>query len=185
MSYWTKKEEALLVKHYGRVSNDEMRLLIPDRSYSAINSKANEMRENGFDIPHTDRSRYFFKKPEVDIILKHYGRKPIEEILEMLPGRDVRAIQLKVGNLRVAGYDIPKYQPGPADIIEKPFKIWVRVGNREILRTPVGRTLEHAKERVLEHFKKHTNEVVIIDGPSREYTRQINNRQREVLRIEF
>jgi len=180
---WTKEEEEIVIKYYGNVAKEEMMNMLPIRSLKSIYAKANQLREDGHPVSYGGSKSNTFTKIENDLLLAHYGRKPIELILKMLPNRELRSIQIRVGNLRASGYDIPSYLRGPTDLVEKPFVVWIRVGNREMKRNPVGKTLKHAQQRVLNHFKE--GEAVIIDGPSERSSRQSRIGQREVLRIEY
>jgi len=179
---WTKDEEEIIIKYYGNISNEEMMEQLPIRSLKAIYAKANQLREDGAQVSYGGSKSNTFTKAENNILIAHYGKKEIEVIQRMLPKRDLRSIQIRVGNLRASGYDIPKYLTGPTNLIEKPYKVWVRVGNKEMLRHPVGKTLKHAQQRVLNHFPEGV--AKIIDAPSKAITQQTNHTKREVLRIE-
>jgi len=183
---WAYEEKEVLIKYYGAITMDKIMDLLPNRSRSSIESQLNALREHGYPIRQVNRTPNTFTQQEVDIVVNYYGKLPVDLILKMMPGRDAHQLAVKAGNLRAKGINLPKYESGPRDGVEKPYSFWLSVGGREMyLQGVMGFTLKGAQQRSIKRLSRNGKVVFAIDGPSKSNTRQSSVRQREFLRIEF
>jgi len=84
---WTVAEKQRLMNTYKRVPMDRLPLLFPDRTLSAIMSRASLLR-----IPRPGR-RW---TPGEDALLKRvYGKVPREQLLSLFPGRTYHAVVVR------------------------------------------------------------------------------------------
>lgn len=102
---WTQEELRILRGNYADASPRELAAMLPGRSHAAIKNQAKKLglRKSaaGMAKARESTSRTRKGKPNIpwspeeqQILLLHYGSKPISEIRRMLPGRSAGAIHL-------------------------------------------------------------------------------------------
>lgn len=96
MNYWTDSETKILLDNYNKCSKEEMMNLLPNRSWSAILSKANKK---------SIQKRFLWTQEEDDILIEQYPKIPIDDFLKLLPNRTRDSIISRAMKLGVNCYD--------------------------------------------------------------------------------
>lgn len=108
---WTNDEINILKNNYGKISNDEIQLLLPTRTYSSITSKAEKL---GLKI------REYWTSTEEEILKEYYSNMTMDDICSLLPDRSRGSIIMKAQSLNLR--NSCKYQAWESEFIINNWK---------------------------------------------------------------
>ena len=105
---WTVAEKQRLMNTYKRVPMDRLPLLFPDRTLSAIMSRASLLR-----IP---RPGLKWTREEDALLRKVYGKMPWEQLLSLFPGRTYHAVVTRASKVN-AGKIMRRWTPEEEELL--------------------------------------------------------------------
>lgn len=89
---WDEKEEQIIRDNYGKVEKNKWKELLPDRSYTAIRSKAGKL---GL----TESREHEWSDEELKLLSDNAGKLNIKELMKLLPSKTDIAIKSKIKTL--------------------------------------------------------------------------------------
>ena len=145
---WTNDEIDILKNNYGKISNNEIRLLFPTRTYSSIIAKAEKL---GL------KTREYWTSNEEEILKEHYSTMAMNDICNLLPNRSRCSIIMKAQSLNLR--NSCKYQEWESEFI---VNNWKSMSDRE-MSIELGRPEKSIQEkRLLLGFSRKKNVLVIM-----------------------
>jgi len=108
--FWTEREDQRLMNSYGKRSKEEMLILFPDRTWTAIKIKAYKLKITKKILPWT--------KEEEIRLFKNYKKTPKETVLKLFPGRTWEALKSKASTLNIPRNGLP-YTPDEDSLLLK------------------------------------------------------------------
>lgn len=115
---WTNDEINILKNNYGKISNDEIQLLLPTRTYCSITTKAEKL---GL------KTREYWTSNEERILKKHYSTMAMDDICNLLPNRSRGSIIMKAQTFNLK--NSCKYQEWESEFI---INNWKSMSDREM-----------------------------------------------------
>lgn len=124
---WTKEEDEILQKYYGKVPNKELReKYLPNRTEQSIRRKASEL---GITL----KENLAWTKEEDKILKKHYGKISNEELRKKyLPNRTLQAIWSRASSLDIGLTKEPDWSEEEVEILQKYYG---KIPNKELQKT--------------------------------------------------
>ena len=87
---WTDDEVSILKENYTTKDFDELLTLLPNRTYSAIRTKAEKL---GI------KKRLYWTEDEIKCLEENYSKLPVDDICKLIPNRSRKTIIMKASEL--------------------------------------------------------------------------------------
>lgn len=115
---WTTEEINILKNNYGKISNDEIQSLLPNRTYKSITTKAKRL---GL------KTRECWTFDEIEVLKKYYSTMSMDDICNLIPNRSRNAIIMKAQSLNLR--NSCKYQTWESEFI---INNWKSMSDKEM-----------------------------------------------------